>query len=58
MIQQPFCSSSVALQYGPGTKFFYQAVPELHSLKKSEISVQLRGISVHVEDVSEDYSHN
>ena len=58
MIQQPFCSSCVALQYEPGTKFFHRAVPELHGIQKSEISVQPRGISVHVEDVSEDYSHN
>ena len=30
MIQAPFCSSCVALQYEPGTKFFHRAVPELH----------------------------
>ena len=58
MIQQPFCSSCVALQYEPRTKFFHRVAPELHGLKNSEISVQPRGISVHVEDVSEDYSHN
>ena len=55
MIQPPFCSYCVALQYEPGTKFFHRAVPELHGLQKSEISVQPRSISVHVEDVSEDY---
>ena len=31
MIQQPFNNSCVALQYEPGTKFFHQAVPELHA---------------------------
>ena len=35
MIQQPFCSSCVALQYEPGTKFFHRAVPELHAVKIS-----------------------
>ena len=58
MIQPPFNSSCVALQYEPGTKFFHRAVPELHGLQNSEISVEPRGISVHVEDGSEDYSHN
>ena len=33
MIQQPFNSSCVALQYEPGTKFFYSAVPELHAVQ-------------------------
>ena len=46
MIQPPFNSSSVALQYEPGTKLFHQAVPELHSHKQSEISVPPCGISV------------
>ena len=35
MIQLPFNSTCVALQYEPGTKFFYQAVPELHALEYS-----------------------
>ena len=35
MIQPPFNSTSVALQYEPGTKFFHRAVPELHALKYS-----------------------
>ena len=39
MIQPPFYSPCVALQYEPGTKFFHRAVPELHVLKKSEISI-------------------
>ena len=48
MIQPPFNSSCVALQYEPGTKFFHRAVPELHCHKKSEISVQPRGISIRI----------
>ena len=32
MFQGPFCSSCVALQYEPGTKFFHRAVPELFSI--------------------------
>ena len=36
MIQVPFNSSCVALQYETGTKFFHRAVPELHGIKKSE----------------------
>ena len=44
MIQGPFHSSCVALQYKTGTKFFHQAVPELHGIKNQKISVQLRGI--------------
>ena len=44
MIQVPLNSSCVALQYETGTKFFYQAVPELHSIDNHKISVQLRGI--------------
>ena len=58
MIQPPFNSTCVALQYEPGTKFFHRAVPELHGHKKSEISVQLRGISVRIEEVAKEYSHN
>ena len=33
MIQPPFNSSCVALQYEPGTKFFHRVVPELHAGK-------------------------
>ena len=33
MIQPPFYSTCVALQYEPGTKFFHRAVPELHAVK-------------------------
>ena len=33
MIQAPLDSSCIALQYEPGTKFFYQAVPEIHASK-------------------------
>ena len=33
MIQVPFSSSCVALQYEPRTKFFYQAIPELHAVE-------------------------
>ena len=33
MIQPPFCSSCIALQYEPGTKFFHRAVPEIHDIK-------------------------
>ena len=44
MIQVPFNSSCVALQYETGTKFFHQAVPELHGIKNQKISVQPRGI--------------
>ena len=33
MIQVPFNSSCVALQYETGTKFFHRAVPELHAVK-------------------------
>ena len=44
MIQAPFNSSCVALQYETGTKFFHRAVPELHGIKKQKISVQPRGI--------------
>lgn len=42
MIQVPFCSSCVALQYEPWTKCFHWAVPELHTVKnwcKNFISV-------------------
>ena len=44
MIQVPFNSSCVALQYETGTKFFHRAVPELHGIKNQKISVQPRGI--------------
>ena len=33
MIQPPFCSSCVALQYEPGMKFFHRMVPVLHAVK-------------------------
>ena len=36
MIQPPFCSYCVALQYEPGMKFFHQVVPELCDIKKPE----------------------
>ena len=39
MIQLPFCSSCVALQYEPEMKFFHWVVPELCDLQKSEIPV-------------------
>ena len=35
MIQVPFNSSCVALQYETGTTFFYLAVLELHAVKNS-----------------------
>ena len=35
MIQVPFNSSCVALQYETGMKFFHRAVPELHTVKNS-----------------------
>ena len=35
MIQVPFCSSCIALQYKTGTKFFHRAVPKLHAVKNS-----------------------
>ena len=35
MIQAPFNSSCVALQYKTGTKVFHQAVPKLHAVKNS-----------------------
>ena len=35
MIQPPFNSACVALQYESGTKFFYRAVPELHAVQVS-----------------------
>ena len=44
MIQVPFNSSCVALQYKTGTKFFNGAVPELYGIKNQKISVQLCGI--------------
>jgi hypothetical protein len=43
MIQSPFYSSCAALQYETGTKFFHQAVPEIHAIEKLKISVQPRG---------------
>ena len=46
MIQSPFNSSCVALQYESGTKFFHQAVPESHDIQSLENSVQLCGVSV------------
>ena len=33
MIQVPFNSFCVALQYETGTKFFHLAIPELHAIK-------------------------
>ena len=44
MIQVPFNSSCVALQYETGTKFFYRAVSELYGIKNQKISVQPHGI--------------
>ena len=44
MIQAPFNSSCVTLQYETGTKFVHQAVPELHGLENHKISVQPHGI--------------
>ena len=44
MIQVPFTSSCVALQYETGTKFFHRAVPELHIIENHKISVQPHGI--------------
>ena len=44
MIQEPFNSSCVALQYKTGTKFFHRAVPELHGIKNLKLSVQPHGI--------------
>ena len=35
MIQVPFNSSCVALQYKTGTKFFHRAVPKVHAVKNS-----------------------
>ena len=32
MIQLPFYSPCVALQYEPGTKFFCRAIPEIHGI--------------------------
>ena len=40
MIQPPFCSSCVALQYEPGMKYFHQTVPELCDIKNQKISAQ------------------
>ena len=33
MIQPPFCSTYVALQYETGMKLFHRAVTELHDIK-------------------------
>ena len=44
MIQEPFNSSCVALQYKTGMKFFHRVVPELHGIKNRKISVQPCGI--------------
>ena len=44
MIQVPFHSSCVAVQYKTKTKFFHRVVPELHGIKNRKISVQPRGI--------------
>ena len=55
MIQSPFNSSCVALQYEPETKFFDQVVPELYD---SEITVQLRGVSLLFREVFVDFAEN
>ena len=39
MIQVPFHSSCIALQYKTGMKFFHRAVPKLHAVKNRKISV-------------------
>ena len=39
MIQVPFNSSCVALQYETGTKFFHRAVLELHDIKNQKMYV-------------------
>ena len=36
MIQPPFCSSCVALQYETGMKFFHRVVPELCDIKNQK----------------------
>ena len=46
MIQAPFDSSCVALQYETGTKFFHRAVPELHDIKNRKNSLSPRVVSV------------
>ena len=49
MIQSPFYSSFVALQYEPGIKFFYRAVSELHAVKiGAKISFQRMILSTKV----------
>ena len=45
MIQPPLDSSWVALQFEPGTKFFHQAVPEMHNIKNHKIPALACGIS-------------
>ena len=45
MIQPPFCSSCVALQYETGTKVFHRAVPELCNIKNHEIPALPHGVS-------------
>ena len=52
MIQAPFNSSCVALQYKTGTKFFHRAVPELHGIKNQKISVPVWHSSVSSRDFS------
>ena len=42
MIQPPFCSSCVALQYGPGTKFFYPELNINEKLHPKEASRKLK----------------
>ena len=45
MIQPPFNSSCVALQYEPGTKFFHRAVPEIQDIKNHKIQALPCGVS-------------
>ena len=45
MIQPPFCSSCVALQYEPRIKFFHQAVPKLQDIRYWENSMHPLGVS-------------
>ena len=45
MIQAPFNSSCVALQYETGTKFFHRAVPEIRDIKNLKKSVPPRVVS-------------
>ena len=51
MIQPPFCSSCVALQYEPRIKFFHRAVPELQDIQywcKNFISTRNLAIQVQI----------